>query len=137
MRIDEQVCALALANKLKELGVKQESIFYWHYSVYTKEDFKWELQFSLNLHKPFLNPDNFISAFTVAELINLLPQENERIGFGLELLNVAKLRGNKYYAACNSIEPSRDEIWWDNNIANAIAAMLIYLIENKLMEMPK
>jgi len=29
MKIEEQVCALELAKRIKELGVKQESRFYW------------------------------------------------------------------------------------------------------------
>ena len=29
MKIESQVCSLELAKKLKELGVKQESLYYW------------------------------------------------------------------------------------------------------------
>jgi hypothetical protein len=29
MKLEQQVCSLQLANKLKELGVKQESLCFW------------------------------------------------------------------------------------------------------------
>ena len=30
MKLEDQVCSLELAKKLKELGVKQDSLFYWN-----------------------------------------------------------------------------------------------------------
>jgi len=29
MKLEDQVCSLELAKRLKELGVEQESLFYW------------------------------------------------------------------------------------------------------------
>jgi hypothetical protein len=30
MKLEDQVCSLELAKRLQELGVKRESLFYWH-----------------------------------------------------------------------------------------------------------
>jgi hypothetical protein len=35
MKIEKQVISLELSKKLKELGIKQESAFYWERSVFT------------------------------------------------------------------------------------------------------
>ena len=32
MKLEEQVCSLELAKELKELGVKQDSMFYWEHT---------------------------------------------------------------------------------------------------------
>ena len=67
MNLEDQVCSLELAKKLKELGVKQESIFWWIEFVNG-----WELRFA-TFKVPTLN--DVISAFTVAELGEGLPDE--------------------------------------------------------------
>ena len=59
--LEKQVCSLELAKKLKELGVRQESIFYWE-----KRD-GWEL-----VDDPYDDQFELYSAFTVAELGELL-----------------------------------------------------------------
>lgn len=75
MKLEKQVCSLELAKKLKELGVKQESIFYWTRS-YTRKtgvfqaDSKYYLAYSKN-KKYYAEYE--CSAFTVAELGELLP----------------------------------------------------------------
>ena len=39
MKLEDQVVSLELAKKLKELGVKQESLFYWgYYQVSANEE---------------------------------------------------------------------------------------------------
>ncbi len=66
MKIENQVCSLELAQKLKELGVKQESVWWW---VRINDNDKWIL-----LHGPISNKDgSSFSAFTVAELGRMLP----------------------------------------------------------------
>ena len=62
-----QVTSLELAKKLRDLGIKQESVFYWKYHPGKPENV-WLDQLSMN--------DAFnsrISAFTVAELGKMLP----------------------------------------------------------------
>ena len=103
-------CDLKYAKKLKELGVKQEGVFCYWQNATTKE---WN--FSNHLSH---SPSKALSAFTVAELGELLPD------------NVLSYHWYKEYTAVargedNSIIHS---IWADTE-ANARAKMLIWLIK--------
>jgi hypothetical protein len=68
MKLEQQVVSLELAKKLKELGVKQESLFYWNRH---KSEISWGLS-QTNCSK--ISHWETISAFTVAELGELLPR---------------------------------------------------------------
>src|SRR6266516_6355210 len=61
MKTEEQVTSLELSKKLKELDVKQESIFYWLLTTMGE----YEVTDRGNVYMP---KDTFYSAFTVAEL---------------------------------------------------------------------
>lgn len=68
--IEQQVCSLELARKLKELGVRQESYFYYN-----------EHNFLINRDDVYEYYDccaedmkGYISAFTVVELGEMLPK---------------------------------------------------------------
>ena len=127
MKIEEQVVSLELAKKLKELEVKQDSVWYW---VLSDGYFDYRL-----VHKGFnLDLSSIIksiySAFTVAELGEMLPdgsysqrrmrrEEGSNQESPLTLLWIC---AHKYDAKRAKTE------------ADARASMLIYLIENKLLE---
>jgi hypothetical protein len=68
MKLEEQVVSLELARRLKELGVKQESAFYWYDG---------EMLFSRSPlgQAHTYNETITFSAFTVAELGEILPSE--------------------------------------------------------------
>jgi len=72
MKLKDQVCSLELAKKLKELGVKQESLWYWYPGIKGKE----EVAEYWNLHcieeEMYAQIENQVSAFTVAELGEML-----------------------------------------------------------------
>lgn len=72
MELEDQVVSLELSKKLKELGVKQESIFSWLQYPHTRagEPNEWELSYT---KLPVDNP-LWVSAFTVAELGEMLKQ---------------------------------------------------------------
>ncbi len=120
MELSDQVCSLELAKRLKELGVKQESLF-WHTEQLNKN------------HKSIYNPiipvelkddsHNFYSAFTVAELGEMLPYYNYSIMFSIRFCDIYLGHPTK-----GSI------IFKESTEANARAKMLIYLIENNLWE---
>lgn len=118
MPLKQQVCSLELSKKLKEQGVKQESIFWWVNYSSIKED--WDLKYS----KKRLASD-FVSAFTVAELGEMLPE------YGCETMKVGKSRWRVTFPC---------ELWEDNQAlfeadteADARAKCLVYLLENKLI----
>jgi len=74
MKLEDQVCSLELAKKLKELGVDQDSYFYWcrirdletdHVSIKSESQIE-------NLEN-YYQVDKITSAFTVAEIGEMLP----------------------------------------------------------------
>jgi len=119
MKFNEyQVCNLELSKRLKELGVKQESLWYWDHII-DKDDFdkgEYNLSFKECHHG---DTDDLICAFTVAELGSLLRKQND--------FYIPYLDGhNKGWISPASTESDTE--------ANARAKMLIHLIENKLIE---
>jgi len=141
MLLKNQVCSLELSKRLKELGVKQESLFYWikaGLNVSTCEE-NWQIEYIIhNLEKI---PDHMISAFTVAELGEILPHtikatpdlpyfQDETADFDLYY----NKNGHPFYKfdqliICLNYDENETE-------ANDRAKMLIYLIENNLIEVP-
>jgi len=132
MKLEQQVVNLELAQKLKELGVEQESLFY-----YVRLDLKhWEIEqgveeYSLDYIPNKTNKITDISAFTVAELGEMLPNKII-VSVGCEYDLFIGILG-----LCWQIMYSRHDGTYyettDKNEANARAEMLIYLLENKLI----
>jgi len=137
MTLEDQVCSLDLARKLKKLGVKQNSAFWWEQvkiagkNVWSKE---WKLSFN-NYSMPYDN-SHITSAFTVAELGAMLPVQVETgeglTGIQSELLQLTKGSfpdGNLWQVMYY------DVIFMNAKTeADARAKMLIYLIEKNLIE---
>lgn len=71
MKLEQQVVSLEYAKKLKELGVKQESLFGWTQN-YTRKSGEFKKD-----SKPYLQYKGSFdySAYTVAELGEMLPKE--------------------------------------------------------------
>ena len=137
MKLEDQVCSLELAKKLKELRVKQKSIFYWH-KRFLGDSFyliKWidynHYDMDSKIFKDHF-PDHY-SAFTVAELGEMLPEN-----IHIFMLKVGKEEIPIWF--CEAGECNGEATNWeetnDKNQANAIAKMLIHLIENNLIEVP-
>lgn len=124
MTLEKQVCSLELAKKLKELGVKQESLFYW---VTTKPtdikpttiewegDIEWIRE---NISHTYITEQ--VSAFTVAELGEMLPSYTR----------TTKVDVNYFVSNCESLTDVNADGFTE---ADARAKMLVYLIENKLI----
>jgi hypothetical protein len=112
MKIEDQVCSLELAQKLKELGVKQSSLFsfiYYKGMTFTGYELKqtaWKLE-----------DQEYVSAFTVAELGEMLPE------------NIITFKFKEMYECCFLNSPHRTNFTFKTE-ANARAKMLIYLLEN-------
>lgn len=133
MNIEQQVVSIDLARRLEELGVKQDSYFYWTIC----DDCTKATGVEEATLQDGKNHGNNYSAFTVAELGEILPKEISYEGFAHYLVCETSGTGwhiyyrqhedNKFIPACRT----------DEEETNARAKMLIYLIENGLMEVPK
>lgn len=120
MKLEQQVTSLQISKKLKKLGVKQESLFYWNFyddgnnkdnpalicTDYTNHGFK----------------ENLFSAFTVAELGEML-QEWKNL----------RLDSTKDSNGWSIAKNETDRIYADTE-ADARGKMLIYLLEHNLIK---
>jgi hypothetical protein len=127
MTLEHQVCSLDLAKRLKELGVKQESLFYW---------WRHEGDSRYILINPILDnrtPKSYVdayaqaemySAFTVAELGEMLPRSKF----------IYSYPGFVESAWCCEMGTGQDgHREYANTEANARAKMLIYLLGHNLL----
>lgn len=136
MTLEQQVCSLDLAKRLKELGVKQESYVYWIMnwdSDYPEEGHWWSLA---QKHELITGREQY-SAFTVAELGEMLPYSGD-VSYPTGYLHTVKIDQNNYrscYANGAGVMGYKGELLQQvaNTEANARAKMLIYLLENKLI----
>jgi hypothetical protein len=121
VKSENQVCSLELSKRLEELGVKQESLFCWCGEV-------GHINLELNaVYDSECNPYYKIcSAFTVAELGDILPN----------WFDSGRREENDYMCRVFEKESDIRHHTFDGTEANARAKMLIYLLENKLMELP-
>lgn len=150
MTLEEQVCSLELAQRLKELGVKQESLCYWRLAYFVSErfdngislgkkgkfgdyhvayhprprfstaDLKWNENDLTRLNETEL------SAFSVAELGELLPPFTKSF-------RDKSLENPEYWIRLEGEE--EDLVHAAKTEANARAKMLVHLIENNLIKL--
>ena len=127
MKLENQVCSLELAKRLQELGVKQESLFYWSYNFVGNK---------VKLLKPAHGlkgyPHLYFQAYTVAELGAMLPHLIEHNSYRLEFYKFQESYGCDYV----HVQDGLAFCFADNiseNEADARAKMLIYLLENNLI----
>jgi hypothetical protein len=121
MKLEDQVVSLELAKKLKELGVKQESLFWW-LELYQGPDDKFNPRYFLNWGK-HQDVEVQFSAFTVAELGEMLPAH---------YIDSMKLK-EEWFVRYAEVEHNYYHSEFASTEANARAKMLIYLIENNLI----
>lgn len=158
MNIEDQVCSLELAKKLKNIGVKQESLFY--FTKYVRNGIDWcdfeiirkdqtnnyeylleRTQGSYMSTSPFV--EESCSAFTVAELMNCIPRKINDCDF--EIIFIPRIHGNIFIdkpeiryrtAHLQRSDPNYKYFHgvydknWNSNIGSSLAMMIIYLIEN-------
>ncbi len=153
--LEKQVVSLELAKKLKELGVKQKSIFYWSKDKERKEfsldmgtpsgvywDGVWMGYRVSEEEKKTAKPCPIYSAFTVAELGEMFPVSVEL----QEETCWFDCTKTKFKYRCGYTWDHSGEVGWGrysdavphavgvaDTEADARAKMLIYLIENKLV----
>jgi len=119
MPLERQVTSLELSKRFKELGVKQESFFYWKVPespTVIKSPSVAPGYLGLSMYDEY-------SAFTVAELLPWLNGEevSRTVGAGrvrwkwFDPRGVARL------------------FWDDNTDADALAGLVIYLVDQKIV----
>ena len=150
MQLENQVVSLELAKKLKGLGVRQESYFYWVDSGWRNKGFfviardGWacdcdfepgsghgcDLQELAEAEEDDakIGPGEIVggyaySAFTVAELGEMLPMDR-----------VCTNKNTKFAIWFDSAIPPTESIITGQTEADARAKMLIYLIEKKIVK---
>jgi hypothetical protein len=129
MKVEEQVCSLELAKKLKELGVGQNGLYVWVDNNHAG----WEVELETETVLP-VYPSGYCVAFTVAELGELLPLCVETDPGTDGLLRCYKL-DEAWQVGYFDMENNEyvDAVEADTE-ADARAKMLIYLLENKLVD---
>ena len=120
MKLHDQICSLHLAIQLKNLGVEQNSRYFWYKTWhYFSPEYK--------ISKGEKNYRRTFSAFTVAELGEMLP--NDYV--------YGKDSWGKFCCWSESNILIVNTVYEDEKLANAIAKMLIYLLKNNLFKESK
>lgn len=143
MKLEDQVCSLELSKKLKELGVKQESAFYWmEYLTHNPKSadcydripsVEISVRYPYGSDPRYWDFDKKVSAFTVAELGEMLPVEinwDDRPAYKRYWENGMREIHSVAYFGDNDRNKIQE---FDKTEANARAKMLIYLIEQKVI----
>jgi hypothetical protein len=141
--LEHHVCSLELARRLKELGVKQESFFYWMdgelccnspaKNIWINDDK------IIEFDSPFedrIFPKEILSAFTASELLELLPSRitiNEQLK-AMYLFKDEHGNVNIKYEGWN-LKEEDNLLFCDKNMADAMSKALIHLLENNLIEL--
>ena len=142
MKLEEQLTSLELSKKLKDLGVNQESLYYWErcggeivVSCAEWHD-SWTGEWG-NGHE--LLETLIASAFTVAELGDMLPSCIKTKGGILFEHWSRDKQDSQWFCDYLPLGFSQDDEIESESMqvadteANARAKMLIYLIKNKLL----
>jgi hypothetical protein len=140
MKLEDQVVSLDLAERLKELGVKQESLWYWNWALEGNDlDKKPQLipvmdETDRSWHEG-INQDlgmTSVSAFTVAELGEMLPKWNGRLPSG-HYCNYTYTAVQGWTVEYHSHEQGGYHEVYANTEAESRGRMLVYLLKNKLI----
>jgi len=152
MKIEDKVCSLELSKKLLTLGVEQNSFFYWVHNGHEKYEVIPKIIFDAEC-----NPNYKIcDAFMASELLTFIPNnvklkncepfDNYRIfitRFNSVDENMKIANNFIVNYECDSTEATGENAWlrrkltsniFDPNLANALATMLIYILENGVVE---
>jgi hypothetical protein len=108
--LEKNVCSRKWAERLKEIGVRQDTYFHW---IYDKKNEQWDVGWS-----DYFDEDDFhCSAFTVQDFIDLFPR-------------LFKFSRNEhewnFYCEYADIHLEDEE-----NLANVFARILIAITKNK------
>jgi len=123
MKLEQQVVSLELSKRLKELGVKQESLFWWE-----GEEIYSSLESCQDCMSTCSQPNSGVSAFTVAELGEMLNEEITCISF---TSTFGEWIAAEYSSGCYYNDQEAD------TEADARAKLLIFYIEEGIITKTK
>jgi hypothetical protein len=155
MNLSDQTCSFELSKRLKELDIKQESLYAYvlsEFGIINGEQYE---NMIITTYNDLLSSPHTYAAFTVSELLTLLPhaitapegQPYNTFRFRMEKgvwckdsnipLNFTIFYSTNYY--CTTTSEQMDWLFTplaknfnDENPANALAKLLIYLKEKNL-----
>lgn len=142
MDLVSQITSKRISRELKELGVKQDSQFYWWGNrektkllpIHRTQIFESIIDYGVKNNR-------YCSAFTVAELGRMLPDTffNGKEMYEITFRNFVKSLKNKTRTFYVTAETYTDDGPMyahikDENEANARARMFIFLLKNKLVQ---
>lgn len=132
MKLESQVTSLDLAKRLDELNVKQESAFYWCEYTYYNDERMLSTEWILKDKKQQIREIGLcFPAFTVAELGEMLPHDERFILMNFE-------NGHCQMFMDLGLNPTDKGTYFEASTeADARAKMLIYLLENHLLDTTK
>jgi hypothetical protein len=138
MNIEQQVCSLEQAKRLKELGVNALAYFAWteYENAYGNKSFSIADTRTNCMGRTNQDGRTNYRAYTVAELMGIIPYSK---GEDSLLCVMPPNEGNEYLWTClylpigTAITDYVEDDYSDGNtLAECLAAFLIYLIENNI-----
>lgn len=144
MTLEQQVTSLEISKRLKELEVKQESLFYWEGKTLVAKTTLGFTTFGCEGTggEPTWYPRSEVeeeqfSAFTASELGEMLPQyiilDGGLENYSCELEIVRSSAWRFYYGDMNKEYSFKFTASTNTSEANARGEFLVYLLENKLI----
>lgn len=131
MKLEDQVTSLELSKTLKELGFNQTSIFKYIYAYHPTESTNaYTLQYCSEEYTETPVHEKWTltsyAAFTASELLEILPPWTD----------ISK-RDDDFH--CRHFHKNRSQVDYSfsNKSVDALVLMLIHLIENSLLDIPK
>jgi len=141
LNLEQQVCSLELAQKLKALNVKQESLWIWIERTYAGQvtganpKVGVVLGTDLNKSEHHLVSDKMLcSAFTVAENLEEMPEcIYKKHAYYLTIRKVEAGSSSGYEVFYRAVNGKKACITFDMLLAEAVGKMRVYLLEQKLI----
>ena len=126
MQLKDIVCDLEYAKRLKELGIKQDTLF--SFTTYTKK-FNEAYHVSV-VESKILETYEGINTFTTDELLEMLPPHLSYDRFGINSFDIGKFNDGVGYISGYFDDDYTMIKFIDNKLPNTSAQLLIWCIEN-------
>ena len=127
MKIERWVSNFELSKKIKALGVKQESYWYW---VYNKVRDIWKVTILTQCFKDHPESWEYYSAFSVGELGEMLGEDGDSCYEANNKYSKWHCHNLRFWRNCEKFHNE-----YADTEADARAQLLIWLLENKMIKL--